>query len=63
MDATEQNASTQRMCRGFENVCLCVCVSLAGSWRQHRFDTQNEHQCQANYVSGLSRDLGVCPGV
>ena len=25
-----------------------VCLSLAGS---HHYDTQNKHQCQANYVS------------
>ena len=24
---------------------LSVCMSLAGYWRQHHFDTQNKHQC------------------
>ena len=38
------------------NVCLSVCLSLAGSWRQHHFDTQNKHQCQANYVSFILKN-------
>ena len=40
-----------------QNVCLSVCLSLAGSWRRHYYDTQNKHQCQANYVLFILKKL------
>ena len=47
----------QHMSRWLQYSIMFVCLSLAGSWRRHHHDTQNKHQCQANYALFIFKKL------
>ena len=51
----EADATLSACAEGYsnQNVCLSVCLSLAGSCR-------NKHQCQANYVLFVLKKTDFC---
>ena len=62
VDHRQQLLLTLSACAKSYVVCVCV-YHLQDLGRQHHFDTQNKHQCQANYVSFILKTDFLCNSV